>query len=106
MTHTPGPWRYFDPTGDNTRTSETYFEVAAGSGYTPEGFNLTGFVNEADARLCAAAPDLLAALRLVEAFLSDNRIGTSKYMEGPEFYMDCDEHKRRVRAAIAKATAP
>jgi len=62
MPHTPGPWRYFDPIGDNNPDTQGYFEVAGGDGYTPNGFNLTGYIGEDDARLTAAAPDPLAAL--------------------------------------------
>lgn len=58
--HTPGPWRL-------SAESEGYCRVEAGRGYytgpfVDTGFEVTGFTGEANARLIAAAPDLLAAL--------------------------------------------
>lgn len=81
-THTPGPWRV-DP------THRLCIESAAGN---------IGLVNlarnsEADARLIAAAPELLA---LCESWLTDF----------PEFLCECGTPECRttkLRAVIAKA---
>ncbi len=51
---------------------------------------------EANARLIAAAPDLLAALASAESFISG--------FEGDEIQEGVDELLAAVRAAIAKAT--
>lgn len=50
--------------------------------------------------------ELVTTLKAVGAFLSDKRIGTVAYMEGPDFYMDCDKQRRLVVAALAKAETP
>lgn len=66
MAHTPGPWRYFDPIGDAVDSEcGPYLQIAAGEGYTlgGNGFGITGYISEADARLIVAAPDLLASCR-------------------------------------------
>lgn len=53
MTHTPGPWA--------TTASGIAFSGSAGFDFEPWGN--TAPISQADARLIAAAPDLLAALR-------------------------------------------
>jgi hypothetical protein len=74
-THTPGPWKVSQPSGN-------YIDTAAGHSVAALTFSAT----PADAHLLAAAPELLAALD--EIF---NGVG----MTGPT--MDA------ARAAIAKA---
>lgn len=64
MSHTPGPWRLtVDPT---KRGAEDYYAIDAGKGYhepgTP-GFGITGFLEQSDALLISAAPELLEALK-------------------------------------------
>lgn len=97
-THTPGPWRFYLQ-GDSTRYIVTKSRVgAAGSSYddvahvdvkrTEEG--------EANARLIAAAPELLAALR---AFVDGVQVG-------PETSYKDRERILAARAAIAKAVQP
>lgn len=95
MKHTPGPWKIMrasDYTGDPEHTAIMSIEAANGKTvyYTESGY----FVPvEADARLIAAAPELLAALelcyehcRLYHPSVEINNVGET------------------VRAAIAKAT--
>ena len=52
VAHTPGPWRYFDPSGERKPDPDhgTYFEIAGGAGFSfgGRGFGVTGFVPEAD----------------------------------------------------------
>jgi len=66
--HTPGPWRLDDPTAFDHRESlinDDYHFVDAGDGFHAQngnGFGLSGFMSIDDARLIAAAPDLLEAL--------------------------------------------
>jgi hypothetical protein len=67
--HTPGPWRQFAVVieGDMDeyyRSIRTESCNCRGKG----GFDITGFISEADARLIAAAPELLDACQsLVDA---------------------------------------
>ena len=91
-THTPGPWaaRYHESTDSYTihvagRSWESY-AVAEVSDCVQD---------EANARLIAAAPDLLAALERIEPILS--RMYGAQAADLPPVQI--------VRAAIAKATA-
>lgn len=82
--HTPGPWAYRKcPCGD--RVCARYRITHAGS---------EGMFGIEDARLIAAAPELLAALREISAML--DRPGSSRD------YMIRD----KADAAIAKAVTP
>lgn len=64
--HTPGPWRLDTP--DMAHVVEhDYHSIKAGVGFLAEkpeaaGFGLAGHMTLADARLIAAAPELLEAL--------------------------------------------
>jgi hypothetical protein len=56
--HTPGPWRYF--ISANKTTGQRWSNV------TGDGLQIAGAVpSESDARLIAAAPELLDALKLL-----------------------------------------
>jgi hypothetical protein len=66
--HTPGPWELDGPSAAHV-TDEDYHNIRAGCGFWAEakdqrepGFSLSGHMSTADARLIAAAPDLLEAL--------------------------------------------
>lgn len=86
QSHTPGPW---DIHGDPH--SATYYVHGANRVCDlakPQGFSRTPRETEANARLIAAAPDLLLALQQLEGMLLD----------GPKLQL--------VREAIAKATTP
>jgi hypothetical protein len=96
--HTPGPWRYL-PDGPSCLRTEirkpNYRTIEAGHGFFGDGghgFELTGYLSEADAMLVAAAPELLAALEAVapEGWLDD---ATMDHMPGI----------KQARAALAKA---
>jgi hypothetical protein len=79
MNHTPGPWEY-----------DGKFRVGI-----PHKDGWTGFrTNPNDARLIAAAPELLAACKAVAEFY-----GINKDMGSPLEW----DLGRKVRAAIAKA---
>lgn len=86
--HTPGPWKWLYSSIDD----EMVYRVI------PIQRPGTHFVtNEADARLVAAAPELLHALEL-----------TIRYLDHPEvktipFAMSVDAAIEQARAAIAKA---
>lgn len=66
IVHTPGPWRQFAQNIEDENDPD-YRSISAGSGLFLHrtGFEITGFISEADARLIAAAPELLEACRLV-----------------------------------------
>jgi hypothetical protein len=74
VVHTPGPWRQFAPEIDG-QVCQDYRTIRGGMGLRGEGFELTGFVSEADARLIAAAPELLEACRLVLESIWQTDIG-------------------------------
>lgn len=86
--HTPGPWSYRGRDGNGARpvvSSESANMIVATLSYGPEG--------EANARLIAAAPDLLAELA---ALVHDIEVGITV----------TDGMLADARAAIAKATQP
>jgi hypothetical protein len=98
--HTPGPW-WVDG-ADLYRKDEINIKsvadhpnderyVAAAIGGLNDG------VQEANARLIAAAPDLLEALRIAEGLVDD-----TCFQQDPA--NECWNTLRTVRAAIAKAT--
>jgi hypothetical protein len=60
--HTPGPWQYLgDPDDDECRVRQAA-SVRIGHGYCSEITICEGISLEANAKLIAAAPDLLEAL--------------------------------------------
>ena len=91
--HTPGPWQWtqhFDPTisiyKDGFGTLARLYDSAAGTG-------------KANARLIAAAPDLLEALKTLVPMLDE------WHKEHPDCVGDKEPHAiKAARAAIAKAT--
>ena len=98
--HTPGPWSYSDhasPRITNVECDIARVEALPGSENHSE---VRGEVI-ANARLIAAAPDLLAALRDAEATIAvlqpHNRYPDGSIKQGPS------ELLVRIRAAIAKA---
>jgi type VI protein secretion system component VasF len=82
MSHCPGPWRY--EMHDGTNYARLYMER---SGLT--GDAMRGYIGEDNARLIAAAPDLLAACQALLAMESDE---------------DADGAAEQIRDAIEKAT--
>lgn len=92
--HTPGPWSF-----KHRKTAESMYatEVFCASGATIATFTwypmpttkegVTGTYREGNARLCAAAPDLLEALKYVRRFVNASEVDIAF-----------------INAAIAKAT--
>jgi hypothetical protein len=79
MTHTPGPWtlhRGYDRYGVAGANRENVAQVMCHSGFFP---------GDANARLIAAAPDMLEALKAIEPSISNR------------------QKLAQARAAIAKA---
>jgi hypothetical protein len=94
--HTPGPWE-FVPAGNTP--------VVQQAGIFPHGFicNVASLNFVADARLIAAAPDMLEALKKAEQFIRNGiELG---YIRMPEADTLDTAHDTppMVRAAIAKA---
>lgn len=92
--HTPGPWKVFDPMVDG----DTYgIDGADGTAVVYYGYRDTedGIPKKADACLIAAAPDLLLALERI----------TSSYRSllARRPVRDVDETLAEVDAALAKA---
>jgi hypothetical protein len=98
MTHTPGPWRI---EGHRKYPKGTIVEWTVSFGFSPAGDGPEGYVgyvnaSKEDARLMAAAPDLLEALKKLEEASDDSddcQYGTLS----TSFVRDI------ARAAIAKA---
>ena len=99
-THTPGPWEHQTHLGNNgwhrvwpvfKRTNFTKLPACEGGWYALK--------NEADARLIAHAPDMLAMLKYVRANVAVNCICKFQPLVGGE--VPCDVCK--IEALIAKA---
>lgn len=96
MQHTPGPWTCFY----KSKYDEWHVSVPMSQGSMKWALFDDGVRSEnpeADARLIAAAPDLLEALIAMEAEKAD-------YMRSNKLGNPADEHTNKLaRAAIAKA---
>lgn len=97
MNHTPGPWRV---SGSSPLHVETVSEEdgAIGNVFSFEEYD----GNEADARLVAAAPDLLAALRYCASAITHAASGDGYTVSADEM-MDLAASLAQARAVIAKA---
>ena len=99
MKHTPGPWS--ERNGRIFQTDREELTIAnVGRAYD-------GDYSPANARLIAAAPDLLEALSSIDIYLSDTLSG--RVNPDPATYKQwlidgITEARNRARAAIAKAT--
>jgi hypothetical protein len=94
MSHTPGPWQVSDALHEGLADTEYHF-VRAGDGICGkpyEGFEIAGCMSAEDARLIAAAPEMLEALKLAME-IGD---GCSRGFLG--------EVQTKIQAAISKAT--
>jgi len=108
--YTPGPWREHAPKIDGI-VEQTYRCIVAGCGYFPDenedepnssGFKITTYIKPADARLIAAAPDLLEALQKAADTFRDlglmfTLLGKTQAVEA------CQIAEEYSRAAITKA---
>ncbi|HEY8343349.1 MAG TPA: hypothetical protein VIK75_10225 [Calditerricola sp.] len=90
--HTPGPWLIRAPDNGIYDTDDDIANVVARGPYGL--ITIAEEVDVADARLIAAAPDLLDALKAAERTLA------AVDMSG----MSCSAELEQVRAAIARAT--
>jgi hypothetical protein len=111
MSHTPGPWTYANVAGkDGQRpkiTTVAYcgdFVIGLASEY-PGGYYRDGDPSgdeESDARLIAAAPDLLEALDEAQYWV--NQYMDQNDCDIDDEDLDVSRCMRKIRAAIAKAT--
>ncbi len=93
--HTPGPWRYWGCTVDSVTGMRDYLQFAAGNNFVFRA--PIRYITEADARLIAAAPDLLEALQMIYSETADYiRLNNLGGMDNQCMQLSC--------AAIAKAT--
>ena len=99
--YTPGPWHY--------ATTKGPWSLVAFAGDDPIAGVAASDKREANARLIAAAPDLLVALDdlLLEVFAADENEEGERICavcQRPD-YLDCNPNEScgRARAAIAKA---
>ncbi len=104
--HTPGPWKLIkNPLPGEPNARCPYWHMDAGAGYPREvdgelrGFRVAAYMSNADARLIAAAPDLLEACKRALPYLA-NHIGLT-LDEGPGDRYAYD----LMEAAIQKAEA-
>lgn len=86
LTYTPGPWRIADSSEIHSESGQPVCSIAH-----EENSNLDSQTANANARLIAAAPDLLASLELIEKMFPEGAPGASA--------------SNVARAAIVKATA-
>lgn len=87
--HTPAPWEV-----NNLEEAETVFYIGGQSGSIASAWNKGGGEGEANARLIAAAPDLLEALILAYSFMV-----TDPQHQGRNIL-------HTIQEAITKATQP
>ena len=91
MSHTPGPWRWkLEEFGSYRLIAKDGTKVADDGSADGEYGGWMNDPKEPNARLIAAAPDLLEALELAHAMLSGAN-------------MNVNVVEKKVRAAIAKA---
>lgn len=100
VVHTPGPWkvpRRFDIYQDlGPNVGGTYIGTTAGNRVLPES---VARVDEANARLMAAAPEMLDALREANEFLAD-LAKRGRVKDAPEGLNDWCRVQSKVSDAI------
>ena len=99
--HTPGPWQY----RRSSTSSTDYYEImpAGELGGWKDGryLSVSGAIDEHDARLIAAAPELLEALKSIAEFW--NRDHNEKAISRARLVGACWHAVETAEAAIAKA---
>lgn len=96
MKHTPGPWYWDSDVVKNDPLERVRYRVVTRGKTITQCYYSSDDENvEADARLIAAAPELLKELKAVEALYTNNKLLAQAH--------ECGEWVNRARAAIAKA---
>ena len=106
--HSPGPWFVCGDEG-HPHVNETWNEGSTiGDANGMRVADLMAPLKQerirANARLIAAAPELLEALNDCVAVLTDPVVGTVKH-DDPDWYLALDRAVTKARAALAKAGA-
>lgn len=101
--YTPGPWRFSSHPHDGN-----YMRITC-SNDPAEGDNLRGYCGEANARLIAAAPDLLDALQTLMKVHDESAGFAGKYGRKLDEAIEAqrikvDHATALARAALARAT--
>ena len=96
--HTPGPWRY--ARGNGSPTTGEHMIAGATPGYLAEVRDVGSGSVVANARLIAAAPELLAALKNAVRILT---FAINNHQLSGQNKLDVAGHISAMRAAIAKA---
>ncbi|MBA1366795.1 hypothetical protein [Burkholderia gladioli] len=107
---TPGPWEW-DDRYPSSNTGEKTWSLIGANGYgilscdgeenSPQGLN-----DDANAKLIAAAPELVEALQAIAQYGSDTLSGRIDGPDDREWQREAVlEMTRRARAALAKAGA-
>jgi hypothetical protein len=113
MKHTPGPWEYVPSTEHHGPYVTSNFgsticdcyvmskpaEWSVGNGGDSKPVPFLGEMADPNARLIAAAPELLEAL--IDFVTAARNLRTADFSEYRQAFIEADE---RARAAIAKAT--
>ena len=94
MTHTPGPWKVEEQRGRvlSIVNHEDVGVAFAGTAGVPS--------NDANARLIASAPDLLASAEKALAYLTSDLVANT----GLDDCRVCDQLRRAIRRAIGGAS--
>ena len=96
--HTPGPWTIVKPGDDDANCRQKQIAICGGVNFLTPVASLTAAngAKEANARLIAAAPDLIEALKVLTKHAQE----TYPHFESPRGQIDINV----ALAAIAKAT--
>lgn len=102
--HTPGPWvvRTIDQSLATVETQDGEYIICTAAQLRWDDWKTEHAERKANARLIAAAPELLEAAKLVLEWYEaeDNHSGTDFYQR----MQMCRDSEDAIRAAIAKAT--
>ena len=102
QTHTPGPWKVNETV---QMTSSVYIFADRNFACVYDEWQDRSIM-DANARLIAAAPDLLEALKATWAVLDAAGLMTLSFgvqIGGTAWYLEASDVKQQARAAIAKA---
>lgn len=96
-THTPSPW-VVSTKKDFAHTNDLYHQIVAldGPRIDAPGFTITGCIDIHDARLIAAAPDLLSACEYALSMLRSLEINTGD--KGDQAYQAIEEAIKKVKS--------
>lgn len=101
--HTPGPWKWDGNPCEYDEQNEAPWLVDDQDNYPPVLGGAIKCANTANARLIAAAPDLLEALESAWLWMENQADGQSKGGHATFDLMMLREQRDIARAAIAKA---